>query len=151
MPSDLRPAVHPVLPLWIDLIGTVNLLRSPKGYLQQMGTAVEAIGASVQLREEWSAIEHRPLHLFVWFHRSADGPRSIPNPGDVNIRACKDHIKVQLASSATRRKGPLPETAAAVAADVQLVLAGVQKRFGIIVPAGLVPVSPAGEEGFSTS
>ena len=140
--------MHPVLPRWIDLVGTIVNLRAPKQYLQRMGDAVEVVGADDQLRQAWSLIDHRPVELFVWFHDGTEGPKSIARPGDVFIRAYKDRITVQMTSLATRKKGPLPQTAGAVAADLQLVLTRVQERFGISVPSrsGVADPPTSGQE-----
>ncbi|MEZ0166430.1 hypothetical protein AB2L27_16835 [Kineococcus sp. LSe6-4] len=114
---------------WIQAIGCVYLTPHPRGYANRLEAAFDKAALNERLKESWKATDGRPVEVFVWFHQNDIEAKSIPNPGDVSIRATKGGVRVRMTSSAAHIGGEV-SAADAVKTDFLLVMEALERRFG---------------------
>lgn len=115
---------------WIELIGCVYLMKHPRGYLRRLEDAFKRSASDESMKRAWRQVESRPVEVFVWFHKGDAEAKSIPNPGDVAIRASKNTVRVRMTSTAAWTGATTPADTA-VADDHWLITQALERRFGV--------------------
>ncbi|MEZ0493268.1 hypothetical protein AB2L28_13585 [Kineococcus sp. TBRC 1896] len=95
-----------------------------------MEDAFKRSASDESMEYAWRQVESRPVEVFVWFHKGDAEAKSIPNPGDVAIRATKNTVCVRMTSTAAWT-GAITPADAAVAKDHRLIMQALERRFGV--------------------